>query len=80
MTEPRFTYGDVVLVRAEPIAQSMAGKRAWIIAVFPDRASRPGSALDALPDGPAYTVEFEDGTTAELHEDWLCSASDGGTR
>ena len=71
MNKPKFTYDDVVLIRAGSGLPDRNGARAWIIAVFPELSERPGPALDYLPDGPTYTVEFEDGSTAETHEDWL---------
>ncbi len=65
----KFTYNDIVRVRER--ASSRAGLRAWVIAVFADRQARPGATLQAFPEGPVYTVEFEDGSTAEMHEGWL---------
>ena len=39
--------------------------------MFEDNNARPGKAFDSFPEGTVYTIEFEDGTTAEMHESWL---------
>jgi len=67
----KFIYDDVVTVHTAPSHFPNPGAKGWVIAVFPDRASRPGSAFEKFPDGPVYTIEFEDGSTAEVHESWL---------
>ena len=71
MSKAVFAYDDIVQVRADSPLLGRVGTRAWVIAVFPDRSSRPGNAFDRFPDGPVYTVEFEDGSTAEVHEAWI---------
>lgn len=67
----KFTYDDMVVLTDPPSGNARRGARASVIAVFPDRASRPGPAFSHFPDGAVYTVEFEDGSTAEVHELWL---------
>jgi hypothetical protein len=67
----KFTYDDIVMVRAGASPDLRPGSRAWVIAVFDRPDSRPGKHFDALPEGVVYTVEFEDGSTAEMHEDNL---------
>ena len=64
----KFTYDDVV--RAKPTANRKArpGTRAWVVAVIKDRKSFP---LNQFPPGVIYSVEFEDGTSIEIHEDDL---------
>jgi hypothetical protein len=64
---PKFTYDDIVKVRS---ASSAAPRhdRAWIVGIFEDR---PGPYFDKFPDGVVYTIEFEDGTSTEVHEDDL---------
>lgn len=71
MNKPKFTYDDIVSVLPGAPVPARRGSKGWIIAVFPTRQGRPGSAFEGFPDGPVYTVEFEDGETAELHEDWV---------
>jgi hypothetical protein len=67
----KFTYSDIVMVRKNVPAKFRPGARAWVIAVFDSRDKRPGKYFDAFPEGPVYTVEFEDGSTEEVHEDNL---------
>lgn len=71
MNKPRFTYDDLVLVLSDGRVAGRDGARASVIAVFPSASTRPGPSLGAFAEGPVYTVEFEDGSTAEVHEDWL---------
>ena len=78
MNKPKFTYDDIVLIQKASGLPGRIGARAWVIAVFPERSSRPGSAFDRFPDGPIYTVEFEDGSSAEMHEDWLAREAGSG--
>ena len=67
----KYAYDEIVIVR-EGIASGVpSGTKGWVIAVFADTASRPGTAFDHFPDGAVYTLELEDGSTAELHESWL---------
>ena len=67
----KFTYDDIVIVRDSALAEQRPGARAWVIAVFDGRKSRPGKHFDNFPEGVVYTVEFDDGATAEVHEDDL---------
>src|SRR5262245_46218032 len=64
----KFTYVDVVVIRGTAPAPLEAGRKAWIIATFESLADRPGSAFAGIPPGAAYSIEFEDGSTAEVHE------------
>jgi len=43
-------------------------KRAWVVGVFEKSL---GAHFDKLPPGVVYTVEFEDGSATEVHEDEL---------
>lgn len=67
----KYTYDDVVRVRAGLANVLRPGVKAWIIAVFADKASRPVLPFDNSLEGASYTVEFEDGSVAEVHESWL---------
>ncbi len=67
----KFTYDDIVMIRGGAPAKFRPGARAWVIAVFETREKRPGKYFDAFPNGAVYTIEFEDGFTAEVHEDDL---------
>jgi hypothetical protein len=61
---PKFTYNDVVRVK-DDAAVGLRRDRAWIVGIFEDR---PGPYFDKFPEGVVYTIEFEDGTSGEVHE------------
>jgi hypothetical protein len=64
---PKFNYNDIVKIRsaAEPGTRH---DRAWIVGIFEER---PGKYFDKFPGGVVYTIEFEDGTSTEVHENSL---------
>ncbi|NDI87665.1 hypothetical protein [Undibacterium crateris] len=64
---PKFTYNDIVRVRPDSEGTSRPD-RAWIVGIFEDR---PGSYFEKFPEGVVYTIEFEDGSSIEVHEDDL---------
>ncbi len=70
----KFTYDDIVVIRNSADPKLRPGQRAWVIAVFDTRESRPGTAFDAFPEGVVYSVEFEDGTAVNVHEHDLTDA------
>ena len=61
----KFTYDDIVKVAAHAPDALRPGKRAWIVGVFEDR---PGSYFEKFPLGTVYSIEFEDGSSLEIHE------------
>ena len=63
--KPLFDYDDVVRVRSGAPADLRPGKKAWVVGVF---ATRPGPYFDRFPQGVVYTIEFEDGSSMEIHE------------
>jgi hypothetical protein len=63
--KPKFNYDDVVQVRATVGADLRPGAKAWIVGVF---ETRPGPYFDKFPEGVTYTIEFEDGSSLEIHE------------
>lgn len=63
----KFNYNDAVLVKGAN-ARDHGHERAWIVGVFEDR---PGPYFDKFPKGVVYTIEFEDGTSVEVHENNL---------
>ena len=63
----KFTYDDIVRV-SEPANSQSCGRKAWVVGVF---ETRPGPYFDKFPPGPVYTVEFEDGSSEEVHETLL---------
>lgn len=64
---PKFVYNDIVRVKPESVPK-MRSDRAWIVGIFEER---PGPYFDKFPAGIVYTIEFEDGTSDEIHEDNL---------
>lgn len=66
-----FTYNDIVRVNAAGNTLAARG-RGWVVGVFEER---PGSYFDKFPKGVIYTIEFEDGSSAEIHEDQLVTES-----
>ena len=64
--KPKFNYDDIVYVRPEANIGSRAGKRAWIVGIFEKRPE--GGYFDQFPTGVVYTLEFEDGSSIEVHE------------
>jgi hypothetical protein len=44
--------------------------QAWIVGVF-EGEGRRGTYFERFPPGSVYSVEFEDGASAEVHEDDL---------
>jgi hypothetical protein len=69
---PKFTYNDIVKVSedADPLLRR---DRAWVVGIFEHRPSR---YFDRFPDGVVYTIEFEDGTSEEVHESNLVAETD----
>jgi hypothetical protein len=57
---PKFAYNDIVRVK-----ETTGNGRAWVVGIF---EQRPGSYFSKFPDGVVYTIEFEDGTSEEVHE------------
>ncbi|MGZ3182851.1 MAG: hypothetical protein ACXU8N_10445 [Telluria sp.] len=66
---PAFYYDDIVRVQDSAGLAGRAGQRAWIVGVFTERPE--GDYFARFPPGVVYSVEFDDGSSAELHEDDL---------
>jgi hypothetical protein len=64
---PKFTYNDIVRVQG---LGGTVSRKAWIVGIFEKRPGQ-GTYFDKFPPGTVYTVEFEDGTSTEFHEDAL---------
>lgn len=66
----KFTYNDIVKVDDLAPQDLKPGYRAWIvgISVVTDRR---GQFLEEFPHGVVYTIEYEDGTSTEIHECYL---------
>lgn len=61
----KYTYDDVVKVLDTAPTELRPGMKAWVVGVFEDR---PGKYFDIFPPGVVYTIEYEDGSSAEIHE------------
>lgn len=67
--KPKYSYDDVVRIRSTTNAVTRFGERAWIVGIF---TTRPvGDYFGNFPPGIVYSVEFEDGSSTEVHEDDL---------
>lgn len=64
----KFTYNDIVTVKLNAPSASRPGARAWIVALH-DAAD--GGYFAQFPIGYVYTIEFEDGSSTEVHEMFL---------
>jgi len=64
----KFTYDDIVKVSESAPAKLRPGQKAWIVGVFEER---PGKYFNIFPEGVVYSIEFEDGTSIEVHESLL---------
>jgi hypothetical protein len=64
---PKFAYNDIVRVKQDADPQ-LRRDRAWVVGIFEDR---PGPYFNKFPAGVVYTIEFEDGTSDEVHEGTL---------
>lgn len=64
---PKFTWGDLVRISEGAPAKVRPGSAAEVVGLS-EESERRGSYLDQFPRGVVYTVEFEDGNSAEVHE------------
>ena len=62
---PAFNYGDVVRVRLGASSDLRPGSKAWVVGVF---ETRPGPYFDKFQEGVVFTIEYEDGSSLEIHE------------
>ena len=67
--KPKFNYDDIVCVQLSAAAEIRPGERAWIVGVFEERPA--GEYFERFPPGVIYSIEFEDGSSTEAHEDNL---------
>jgi hypothetical protein len=61
---PKFTYNDIVRVSTD--SEQRFTKKAWIVGIFETRPE--GGYFDRFPEGVVYSIEFEDGSSIEVHE------------
>ncbi len=63
----QFTWGDQVKVRDDADQVLRPGAAVYIVGVH-EGDGRSGAYFDRFPDGVIYTVEYEGGASAEVHE------------
>lgn len=61
-----YKYDDRVRVIESADAHLRPGSDAWVVGIFEKRPS--GSYFADFPDGVIYTIEYEDGQAADVHE------------
>ncbi|MGZ4954574.1 MAG: hypothetical protein ACXV8Q_05630 [Methylobacter sp.] len=63
--KPLFNYDDIVKVQVNAGPDQRPGAKAWIVGIF---ETRPGEYFNKFPEGIVYSIEFEDGSSIEIHE------------
>lgn len=66
----KFTWGDSAQVTDDAPAVLRPGSQVAIVGVI-EPLDRRGSYFDNFAEGVIYTIEFEDGSSADTHEDYL---------
>jgi hypothetical protein len=67
---PKFTCGDSVEIAEHAPANLRPGSAAALVGIS-EQNERQGSYLQEFSSGVVYTVEFGDGSDAQVHEDHL---------
>ncbi|HUB88574.1 MAG TPA: hypothetical protein VMA74_02475 [Dyella sp.] len=67
---PKFTYNGIVCAPAAIGGNAIEYRKAWVVGIF-EIDKEPGSYWKKFPAGVVYTVEFEDGSSTEFHENDL---------
>jgi len=65
---PNFKYDDIVRVSGDSDIQPGPSRKAWVVGIFEKSL---GSHFDQFPPGVVYSVEFENGSATDVHEDNL---------
>jgi hypothetical protein len=66
----KFAYGEIVRVKDDAPHPLRSGQKAWIILVMLPH-DRTGAYFDQFAAGTIYSVEYEDGEAADVHENFL---------
>jgi hypothetical protein len=66
----KFNFDDTVWVRKDAPGPLRRGHRASVTMVFLPK-DRDGSYFDQFPPGVVYSIEYEDGKSADVHENFL---------
>ncbi|MFT3777051.1 MAG: hypothetical protein QM772_02030 [Ottowia sp.] len=64
----KFYYDDIVRVSKSAPLELRPGAIAWVVGIFFDRI---GDYIKKFPEGIVYTIEYDDGNSNEIHEDYL---------
>lgn len=65
-----FTYNDIVRVTHMADGQAQSMPKAWIVGIY-ETDKELGPYWKKFPPGVVYTIEFEDGSSTEVHENEL---------
>jgi hypothetical protein len=68
----RFTFDDTVWVKKDAPNPLRQGQKASVTMVFLPQ-DRIGFYFDEFPPGVVDSVEYEDGESADVHEDFLAA-------
>lgn len=66
----KYTWNDIVTTKATAPKKTRPGERAWVVGIM-TQEGRKGDFLKEFPEGTVYTIEFEDGSDAQVKEDDL---------
>ena len=66
----KFTFDETVRVKKDAPNPLRQGQKASVIMVFLPQ-DRVGSYFEQFPPGVVYSVEYEDGESADVHEFFL---------
>ncbi|MGN4074810.1 hypothetical protein [Burkholderia gladioli] len=64
----KFDYSNIVRAIASADPKYRPGARAWIVGVYENDSS---PWLKRFPPGAVYSIEYEDGSSVEIHESLL---------
>ena len=62
-----FEYDDIVRVRVGADVAAPARAKAWVVGIT-EADKRVGAYYDRFPAGNIYTIEFEEGSSIDVHE------------
>ncbi len=65
----KFIYDDVVEILPNQGVVDRIGEQAWVVGIFEKKPD--GQYFKSFPEGVIYSVEFEDGSSTEVHENNL---------
>jgi hypothetical protein len=66
----KFTFDELVLVKEDAPHPLLRGQKASVTMVFLPR-DREGSYFQRFPPGVVYSIEYQDGESVDVHEDFL---------